>query len=219
VGTGAGESANPEESEDFRNIQWLHNHWSRPIGPPSYYWYLTFENNAELHSLARQCQQVISFPYYDLTPPRDLHLTLDRITFDEDITPDQLAAIEAAATRACTEIQPFDITIGHLGGTPGAIGFTAYPAKPIRELLDTLRLAVLSVYPNTPPRGSDFHPHVAIAYANSDHVSAAEAIAAVEKIKPTARVNVTIKEGTLVLLERRARSYIWRAISRIPLLG
>jgi 2'-5' RNA ligase len=206
-----------EELERFRGIRRLHNHWSRPIGRPAYFWYLTFEKCAHLHSLARECQKAISFPYYDLTPVSDLHLTIDRVAFDGDITQNQLTAIEAAATRACREIPPFDITIGALGGTVGAIGFTAFPAQPIQDLRDTLRAATLSVFPKAPVKRSDFHPHVAIAYSNSDGVPAAEAIAAVEALNPTARVNVTISEGALVLLERRSRSYAWQLVSRVPL--
>lgn len=213
------DTARAEELERFRNIRRLHNHWSRPVNPRSYYWYLTFEDCPELHSLATECQQEISFPYYDLTPVHDLHLTLDRIAFDGDITPGRLGDIEAAAVRACAKIPPFDITIGSLGGTPGAIGFTAYPAQPIRELRDTFRAVTLSSYPDAPVRGSAFHPHVAIAYANSDNILAAEIIAVVEKLNATAHVRVTVTHGTLVLLERRPNSYAWQAVSRIPLSG
>jgi 2'-5' RNA ligase len=215
----AGNLAGPEELERFRNIRQLHNHWSRPIGPQSYYWYLTFESCPELHSVVRECQEAISFPYYDLTALRDLHLTIDRVAFADQIAPDRLGAIEAAAMRACADISPFDIIIGCLGGTPGAIGFTAYPTRRIRELRDALRAATLSVCPSAPVRSPDFHPHVAIAYANSDNVPAAEAVAAVEKLYAAAHASVTITHGTLVLLERRPRSYAWRAVSRIPLAG
>jgi 2'-5' RNA ligase len=211
--------ANAEELERFRSIQRLHNHWARPVGPRSYYWYLTFENYPELHSLAEECQREISFPYYDLTPSRELHLTLDRIAFEGDIEPNRLADIEASAVRACAEMPPFEITIGSLGGTRGAIGFSAYPVDPIRELRDTLRAATLSFYPSAPVRDSEFHPHVAIAYANADNIPAAEVIAAVEKLNPAACVSVTVTHGTLVLLERRPRSYAWQAFSRIPLSG
>jgi 2'-5' RNA ligase len=208
-----------EGLDRFRSIRWLHNHWSRPIGPKAYYWYLTFEGHPDLLSLAEECQKAIAFPYYDLTPPRDLHLTLDRIAFSGDVTPDQLKDIESAAIRACTVVPPFAVTIGSLGGTRGAIGFTASPARPVRDLRDALRAATLSVYPDAPIRGSDFHPHVAIAYANSDNVPAAEAISAVERLSSTARVSVTVTEGTLVLLERRPRSYFWQTVTKIPLTG
>jgi len=221
---GKGDTADAPESsgldalERFRNIQWLRNHWSRPAGPRAYYWYLTFEEPSGLHSLAAECQEALAFPYYDLLPPRHLHLTLDRIAFDGDITPRQLHAIEVAAIRTCRDMPPFDIAIGFLAGTPGALGYTAVPARPILALRDTLQTAVLSVYPGAPVKRSAFHPHVTIGYANTDGVPAAEVLAVVEKLH-TACINVTIKEAVLVLLERRQRSYAWQAVSRIPLAG
>jgi 2'-5' RNA ligase len=218
-GVSGADFSNLEELERFRNIKWLRNHWSQPVGQRAYYWYLTFENNPGLHSIAKQCQNAISFPYYDLTPPDGLHLTLDRIAYFGDVAPDRLRAIEHAAIRSCEQIPPFDIIVGSLGGTPGAIGFTASPAQPIRELRDTFRAATLSICPDAPVRRSKFHPHVAIAYANSDNVPAAEVISAVEKLHAVAHISVTITEGTLVLLERRPRSYAWQAVSRIPLAG
>lgn len=208
-----------EELERFRGIQWLHNHWAGPVSPRSYYWYVTFEGNPELHSLVEQCQQEINFPYYDLTPIGDLHLTIDEIAPVQDITPERLEAIGSAAMRACVKIPAIDIIVGGLGGTRGAIGFLAYPAQPIKELRDTLRAATLSAYPDPRARSAEFHPHVAIAYANSDNVPAAEAIAAVEKMNSSAHVNVTITHATLVLLERRIRSYAWQTVSQVPLVG
>ena len=216
---GALNSPGIEGLERFRRLRQLTNHWARPAGWRAYYWYLTFENSSKLRSLARQCQEAISFPYYDSIPPGDLHLTLDRIAFEGAITSDQLRAIEAAAMRACAGISPFDVTIGALGGTSGAIGFSASPIEPIRRLRDTFRETTLSVYPNAPTKGSELHPHVAIAYCNSDDVPSAQAVKAVEKLHALPCVGVAVQEGVLVLLERRQRAYVWQAISRIPLGG
>jgi 2'-5' RNA ligase len=210
---------NLEELEHFQNIRLLHNHWSRPIGPRSYYWYLTFEDSAELRNLAANCQEAIAFPYYDLTPLPDLHLTLDRIAYADNIAHSQLAAIEVAAARASRQIEPFDITIGALGGTAGAIGFAAFPASALWALRDMFRAATLSVYPEAPVGRSRFHPHVTIAYANSDGIPATDVIAAVKRLNSLPHANVTVKEGTLALLERRKRAYAWRAVSRIPFAG
>ena len=56
------------ELDRFRSIRQLRNHWARPAGRRSYYWYLTFEPSAELRSLTRTCQEAIAFPYYDNYP-------------------------------------------------------------------------------------------------------------------------------------------------------
>jgi len=206
-----------DELERFRSIQRLRNHWSRPIGPRSYYWYLTFEQSPQLGLLAAECQRAIAFPYYDPISTQDLHLTLDRIAFDSEIALLQLDEIEAAARIICQEISPFDVTIGRLGGTPGAIGFTAFPVQPLAALRNALRKATLSVYPAAPLRHSGFHPHVAIAYSNSDDIPAAEVIAVVKRLNPVAYVDVTINDGALVLLERDHRAYKWQVVSQVPL--
>ncbi len=207
-----------DEAQAFRNLRSLTNHWSRPIGPPAYYWYLTFEHSAELRSAASRCQQAIAFPYYDLTPVSDLHLTLDRIAFEHEIADSQLAAIETAARQACRNIAPVKITISLLSGVSGAIGFTAFPEPPIRSLKNALGAATLSAYPDAPVRQSRFHPHVAIAYANSDGIPAADVIAAIDGLNASApSIDVAVDRVALVLLERRPRSYAWRTASRIPL--
>jgi 2'-5' RNA ligase len=214
---GRGYSSDPGFS--FGDLRWLGNHWARPAGRRSYYWYLTFANSPQLRSVARQCQDAIRFPYYDQVPAGALHLTLERISFESDITADGLRSVTAAAVHACCDTPPFEITLGCLGGTRGAIGFSAFPSQPIRVLRETLRAATLSVYPDAPVGKSEFHPHVAIAYCNSDNIPAADAIAAVERVRTTARVTVTVEEAAVVLLERQSHSYAWQPISRVRLSG
>jgi 2'-5' RNA ligase len=218
-GRGRHDAMDAEEQRQFRNLRALTNHWSRPISPQAYYWYLTFEHSTELQAAAARCQQAIDFPYYDQTPVRDLHLTLDRIAFHREITSDQLSAITAATTQACRSVPPFTLSIGLLGGVSGAVGFTAHPEPTIARLRRTLR-TVLSTCLGTSAEESRFHPHVAIAYANSDGVPAADVIAAVEELNCTApSVNIVIDRATIALVERRPRSYSWQPVTRIPLAG
>lgn len=74
----------------LQNSDRLHNHWDRANRGRAYYWYMTFESAPAMHALAEQCRDVLRFPYYDFTPPRDLHMTLDRIGFERDLSVDQL---------------------------------------------------------------------------------------------------------------------------------
>jgi 2'-5' RNA ligase len=203
----------------FYELQSLRNHWARPVGPHSYYWYLTFHDHPELHTLVIQCQEAIGFPYYDLTPLNELHLTIDRIGYARDLGPDQLADIESAATCACQNVSPLALTIGSLGGTRGAVGFSALPAEPIRSLRNTLRAATISVFPEAPVVRSELYPHVTIAYSNSEGIPAKEVTAAVRRLRAAASVTVTVREAAIVLLERRERSYTSHVIARIRLSG
>ncbi|WP_219461755.1 2'-5' RNA ligase family protein [Nonomuraea rhizosphaerae] len=205
--------------ERFRTLRHLTNHWDRPATPRTYYWYLTFETSPQLRSLVERCRRAIPFPCHDFTPTNDLHLTLDRIAIEGDMTPDQLSSIEASATQACRDVSPFDISIGSLSGTPGALGFSATPGEPIRHLRDTLREATLSVHPEAPTKNSDLHPHVTIAYCNSAGIRAARVIATVENLRALPFVDVTVEKSSLVLLERCRRAYVWHEISRVPISG
>lgn len=219
-GTDASCSGGQEKPEYFQGLRWLSDHWRRPFSQPAYYWYLTFEDADALRALAEECQRHIDFPYYDLTPLDSLHLTLDRIALEGDVSADQLGTIESAAIEACRVMPPLEIDIGCLGGTRSAIGFSVFPVESLQELRDTLRKATLSAYPNAAVRRSEFNAHVTIAYANSDGIRADEIISAVEKVNATRpHASVIIGNGTLILLERHPRAYAWKAVSRIPMTG
>ncbi|WP_344611214.1 2'-5' RNA ligase family protein [Dactylosporangium salmoneum] len=209
-------SAAAAELDRFRGIRQLHNHWARKATKPSYYWYLTFEDRTQLHALAERCRDAIRLAYYDFIPTTGLHMTLDRIAVDGDVTSEVLQAVASAAAHACSDIPAFEINIGGIGGTPGAIGFSTYPSEPLQHLRDTLRGATLSTYPDAPVRAQDFHPHVAIAYCNAN-VDAAAAVAAVERLSRLSAVTVLISHVALVLLEQQPRAYTWQEIERIQL--
>lgn len=204
------------ELEKFRKITWVRNHWARMPSPRTYYWYLTFEDCTELHGLVEQCRSLLSVPYYDPTPQTDLHLTIDRVAHEQDVPPSKITAIEAAALRACRRVREFELTIGALGGTATAVGFRAVPDDPTRHLRDVLRRATISVHPEAPVKISALHPHVGIAYSNSD-APALEAVAAVERLSTLRPVTVAVRRVALVLLEQYQRSYSWRTVAHIPL--
>jgi hypothetical protein len=114
-----------EATKPFHHIERLSNHWARPVGPRSYYWFLTFHDQPELQAVVQRCQSSITFPYYDLTAPDALHMTIERVAFDSEISPHELDAVTEAAAQRCLTIAPLEMTVGHLGGTSGAIGFSA----------------------------------------------------------------------------------------------
>lgn len=204
-------------ADRFWQLEWLHNHWSRPGGSRSWQWYLTFEDCPRLHALARRCQAAVASPYYDLIPPDGLHLTLCRIAAVDELTAEQATEVSAVATRACAALAPFDISIGRLGGTSGALGFAVDSSEQLRQLRDILHEATRSAVPDLRPPESEFEPHVSIAYCNSDGVPAAPVIAAVKNLQTLPPVTTTVREALIVLLERRERAYVWRSVARTPL--
>ncbi|MBB5866632.1 2'-5' RNA ligase [Allocatelliglobosispora scoriae] len=208
-----------EEFDRFSRVEHLANHWARPIGPSSYYWYTTFEHDPGVQALAQRCQDVLDLPYYDMTPPQGLHMTLERIAFSSRITPEQLEAVAAAVEAVCQNIAPISSAVGHLAGTPSALGFTAYPRALLKDLRNRLRVTTLAVHPAADLRPPGFHPHIAIAYCNTDGIPAAETIAAVAPLTHNATTTATIQAISLVHLTRRPRAYEWTTVRRIRLEG
>ncbi|MCK9895022.1 2'-5' RNA ligase family protein [Frankia sp. AgB32] len=204
-------------ADQFWQLDRLHNHWGRPGERRSWQWYLTFEDCPDLHALVARCQAAVAFPFYDLVPVDGLHLTLGRIARSSEISADQVSAVAAAAARACAAQGPFDITVGALGGTGGALGFAVEPTEPLCQLRETLRLATRAALPGLPPMTRHFEPHLSLAYCNTDDVPTARAHAAVETLRALAPVTASITGVALVHLERRERAYAWRPVARISL--
>jgi hypothetical protein len=191
----------------------------RHVGLLGYYWFLTFEQAPEFHSLTKECQQAIGSTYFAPTPVDGLHLTLDRIAYYGESTPAQRDLITTAALHTCQELSPFSMTMERLGNLGGAIGFNVMPTEHVHNLRDTLRAATLSIVPDAPVKTAASDPHVTIAYPVLDGRSTMAAATA-DTINATIRgVDVTVTEAAMVLLERREHSYEWDVVTRIPLAG
>ncbi|KAA8886192.1 hypothetical protein F3087_26750 [Nocardia colli] len=187
------------------------------IGPLGYYWFLTFEHASEFHAQVKDCQQSINTAHFDLTAAEGLHLTLDRIAYDGELSSSQLGSIASAAGHACRRQSPFTLRMDHLTDLHGAIGFIASPQERVHTLRDGLRTATRSVFPDAPVKDSASNPHVTVAYPAFEDLPAAAA-AMVEKMGATAYgVDVAITEAIMVSLKRHPHSYEWDVISRISL--
>lgn len=214
--TGSEETAG---SSDIGAVRRLRNHWTRPLGPLGYYWFLTFERSSNLHSLVKGCQEAIDFPFFDLAPPASLHLTIDRVARSGSVSAEQLEAIASSAARSCRAVPSFELVIERLSGVPSAVALTVSPVRDVLELRETLRSATKAACPELELGSPKPHPpHISIAYANTDGVPALEVLQAVDRANENVqRTPVTVTEALLVLLRRRRRSYSWQVVSRVPL--
>ncbi|WP_174188488.1 2'-5' RNA ligase family protein [Nocardia barduliensis] len=191
----------------------------RRSGQLGYYWFLTFEQASELHSLIEDCQQAMDVHFFDPVQPNGLHVTLDRIAYDGDIALEHLESIAMAAGRACRDEAPFTLTIGRLTNLRGAIGFPVSPVERLRTLRGTLRTATQSVFPDAPVKEPRSEPHLTIAYPLFEGLSAEAAAIATKTEAKTDGVAVTVTEAAMVGLKRHAHSYSWNVMARIPLTG
>jgi 2'-5' RNA ligase len=204
------------DSMQFADLKHLTNHWARRLAPRSYYWFLTFEDQPRLHGMVAKCQEAITSPHFDPVAASALHMTLERIDFEAELRAESLAAVVRAVSQACQLIPPLGFTVGRLGGTSGAVGFSAYPDRSLQALRLALRAATLTAHPTAKVRPSEFHPHITIAYCNTAGIPAGPTIASVDALSEES-TEVRVGEVTLVLLQRNPRAYVWQAVERIPL--
>jgi 2'-5' RNA ligase len=167
-----GQDGDPEaEWSDYLAVGTMRSHWDRPwpAGERAYYWYLTFGHVPAVVDLAMQVWDAIARPELDRVPPTDLHMTLQRVATVGEITDDELTAVRDRTRKLCAGLAPFQLTIGPVTGSAGAIRFTVRPWAPIVELRRQLRAAltdVLGADRVASPEG-DFRPHIGVAYANA----------------------------------------------------
>ncbi len=198
----------------------MKNHWDRAgwwPGRSGYYWYLTFNFDSELQSAATWCQERLSAPYFDLVPASDLHMTLDRVAFEEEIDEERLAAVERAGTAACRALEPFSVNVGPLAGSAGAISFSVSPRAPLAALRQALDDATTRAFPQRGlPENPDFRPHVGIAYCNAE-IPASPIIETVRLLRELPPVTIQIAAASLVVLTRDEQAYRWTERRRFTL--
>jgi len=203
----------------FRNIDMMKNHWDRPgweFGRRAYYWYLTFEEVDELQQLTSRCQERLHISYLDHVPPPDIHMTIERVGFEDEVSPDVLAEIKDNVTLECSQIRPFDLSIGPLGGSSGALRFSVTPWRPLFHLKESIRSATLARLPSAEPDPGDFLPHIGIAYCNRQ-VPSGDLIEAVRGIRHFPIVRSRVRRVTLVRLERSPGAWLWEPLAAATL--
>lgn len=212
-------SADPDWTT-FAALDRMTNHWDRPgwrPGRAAYYWYVSFRDQSAVQALAEQCQAVFDAPYFDLVARTDLHMTVKRVAFTDEIDDSGLLRVEDAARRALRSFGELRFTVGPLAGSRGALSFSTAPQDRLLDLRSQLLAAhhsagsVMDVSPV-----DTFRPHVGIGYCNQT-VDASPIIKQVQRLRTLPPVNVRISKLTLVELTRHERSYTWDIVATVPL--
>lgn len=147
-------------------------------------------------------------------PIDDLHMTIDRIGFDDEMRPDELDAVAEAATRECERLAPFEMLIGPLAGSAGAISFSAAPLERILEVRKALRAATAKVRKRTEFAKDTFRPHVGIAYCNTE-VPTSSIVPKVRPLRELKPARAHVGGASLVLLTRGVQSYRWSTLTDV----
>lgn len=221
-------SAHADDSAGAQDPDWLAfaaldrmtNHWHRPgwrPGRSAYHWYLSFRDEPAVHALARECRPAVAGAYFDPVRPADLHMTVERVGFTNEIGPAELESVARIARSRLADVAALDLTIGPLAGSSGALSFSAAPKERLADLRHTLLSATQSAGFATDVLASyPFRPHVGIGYCNRT-IDARPIIDRVRRLRALPPVSVHVREVVLVELTRHERAYSWTVTHRLPL--
>ncbi|WP_410876390.1 2'-5' RNA ligase family protein [Nocardia sp. A7] len=206
----------------FSEIDVLRDHWTVKQWAPGrtgYYWYLTFDD-ADLIEFAAECQQALAIGGFDPVPLDALHITMMGIGSTGAVTEGQIDGLISIAREHLSDVKPFDLTVGPLSGSSGAIRFSVAPWDPLFDLHQLLSTCTGEALRSVASASSAarFRPHLGIAYNNIDR-TAIEVIDAVAKLRRAERVNVRVNQVELVVLRREDHTYRWDTLAVLALGG
>lgn len=203
----------------------MHNHWWwRPgwaEGRHFYACHMALDDQSQLRELVADYQQTLtSMPEIDLIPPRWLHLTMQGIGFTDEISTDELIALDHALTVELAAIDPPTVEFRSLTVHPEAIYLKAHPADALYPLPLKMHDAVSSVlgadrFTESAPNRAKFVPHVSIGYINRDNGT--EPIAKALSSLSARPVRATFAKADLLEFHRDHRMYEWTSATPIPI--
>ncbi|MFE5479740.1 2'-5' RNA ligase family protein [Nocardia sp. NPDC056541] len=187
-----------------------------PGGFSAYYWYLTFED-VELISSARQCQQSLSSFGLHPVSLSSLHMTLCRVGAADSISDAAIEVVTSSAAEALERVDSFEIEVGPLAGSSGAVRFSVTPWSSIWQLATILRSLPVNAAAGTASKPlSDFRPHIGIAYSNRRQ-EIAPILERVSQLRDIVPVPIAVTQVKLVRLWRSQDSYEWDDVATIAL--
>jgi len=201
----------------------LVNHWYWRPGHrpdrPFYTWHLTFENQHDLHHLVTQYHNILhQFPFLDLVPIPWLHMTMQGVDFADDIADHDLQILLSAVRARTTHLAALSLQFHQLTARAEALALYPKPVDAILTMRDAIRHGIADAWGTEcvpePPDG--YQPHLSVAYANTQHSTAAvhTALAGHHLTPATASVD----HLSLIMIQRDNHQYRWQVTHSLSLL-
>ncbi|WP_158578429.1 2'-5' RNA ligase family protein [Spongiactinospora rosea] len=181
-----------------------------------YAWHATFGGQTQLHALTERYQAALaSSPGVDVIPLAWLHLTMQGVTFTDEVNARDLAEIVARVQDRLRSTGSVRFEVHTPIVDPEAIMFLPDPADRLQEIRDEVRAAIADVWgANRVPESPEWAPHISIAYSNATGPAGPflDAIGSVN----AGSASVTLREIQLIRLGRDARLYTWEPAASAP---
>lgn len=192
--------------------------WSE--GRHFYACHLTLDDQPQLRELITGYQHALTdVDSIDLIPPQWLHMTMQGIGFIDEISAEDLVAVDLALTAELATIKPPAVEFRCLTVHPEAVYLKAHPPEALYPLRSKMHDAVVSVLgpsrAEAAPDRATFLPHVSVGYVNRD--SETEPIAAALRRLTPRTVHVTFANAELLEYHRDHHMYEWTSATPIPI--
>ncbi|MGY0498244.1 2'-5' RNA ligase family protein [Nocardia sp. FBN12] len=129
----------------------------------------------------------------------------------------QSSVITSGTAEVLERVDSFEIEVGPLAGSSGAVRFSVTPWSSIWQLATILRSQPVNVAAGTASKPiSHFRPHVGIGYSNRRQ-EAAPIVERISQLRSMVPVPVMVKQVKLVRLWRSRDSYEWDDAATIAL--
>ncbi len=204
----------------MRDHWWWRPGWS--VGVRQYTWHVTFEDGAALHRTAGTIAASLArFPALDPVPLRWLHLTVDGVGFEHEVSRRQLDEIaERVATGVNRVVWPplrfTSLSVGAEGVSLGDNAGRLDGLASVRSILSDASDQVLRGGVPAVGRADTFWPHVSLAYSHGGESQGAVADA-LRQVDVGTHVEAGAARLTLMKLHRDLRCYEWEVIHQIPI--
>lgn len=204
----------------FQAVDRMANHWDRPGWTPgrrSYHWMLTFEGADDVQHIAKLCQTRVDAPSFDPVPLDALHITMGRVAFTDEVVGREVDEVADVARQRCMRLAAFDLAVGPLAGSRGALRFSVSPWTPLLALHRELATATQQVLGARATADTTyFRPHLSIAYANAD-VAAPPLMPIFGELQDLPVVKAAVSSVVLVELRREERAYRYDVLADLAL--
>lgn len=200
--------------------QTFKNHWWRPEWANErqmYTFYLTFEHDQDLaSSITSHYSSALDSPNLNKIPAQWLHISVQHIGFADEVPDDQLRRVANDVKQRCAAMQSIRISVGSPVVAEEGVALRVRPAELLISSRKAIREVVANVRgPNLVPGGTDFSPHVTLAYAHfpGDTQPTSKNLEALEPQWAASR----FQEFNLARLWRADRLYKWETMEYIRL--
>ncbi|MFT4163966.1 MAG: hypothetical protein QM650_01845 [Microlunatus sp.] len=187
--------------------------WWRPgWGPGSRFltFHLTFEQAPELRAAAsRFTDRTSAMENVDPVPPEWLHLTMTGVGFAGKVSEDRQAALSTAVFDGASTLDFEPLVFDSLFLSREGIMLAARRDLWLKELKALQECAVAEVC-GSPQPGSEFHPHVSLAYFRG----VVDTSAVVDAVGDISEITVAHPMLSLLELGRDDEVYTWRVVAQ-----